>query len=198
MDDLEANKEDDIGTDIHIAAEFYKDGSWHLANIVLTQDRNYRAFAVLANVRNGVGFAGFSTGEALIPISEPRGLPDDMSPELRTKLEMKIKDDEDAEQFWLGNQSFSWVTLKELLEYDLDAPVTVRGYVSREAAQRYRETGEIPGSFAASTWTHHEGFEQIEWQVPIRESAWLIPRLIEEIRGLGDPENVRLVFGFDN
>jgi hypothetical protein len=165
---------------------------------MLTHDRNYRAFAVLANVRNGYGFGGFSTGEAIEPISEPRGLPDDMSPELRTKLEKEIEDNEDAEQFRLGDQSFSWVTLKELLEYDLDAPVTVRGYVPRESAQRYRETGEIPRSYAASTWTHHEGFEQIEWQVPIRESAWLIPELIEEIRGLGDPENVRLVFGFDS
>lgn len=187
-----------MGTDIHIAAEFYRNGSWNLADIPLTQDRNYRAFAVLANVRNGYGFGGFSTGEPLVPISEPRGLPDDISLGLRTKLEKKYEDDEDAEHFWLGDQSFSWVTLKELLEYDLDGPVTVRGYVTREAAQRYRETGEIPRSSAASTWTHQAGLEQIEWQVPIRESAWLIPRLIEEIRDLGSPENVRLVFGFDS
>ena len=69
-----------MGTDIHIVVEIYKDHGWHLTDIVPSQDRNYRAFAVLADVRNGYGFAGFSTGDAVIPISEPRGLPDDMSP----------------------------------------------------------------------------------------------------------------------
>ena len=120
-----------------------------------------------------------------------------MSQELRVKLEQKIDDEDDAvDGLWLGDHSFSWVTLKELLDYDLDAPVTVRGYVPQETAKRFRETGENPDSWA--TWTPLPGFERIEWQMPIRQMASLIPRLIEEISVLGDPENVRLVFGFDN
>ena len=82
------------------------------------------------------------------------------------------------------------------MDYDLDANVTVCGYVSTEIAERYRETGEIRSSYCA--WTSQPGFEQIEWQEPIRKSAWLIPRLIKKLSGLGDPENVRLVFGFDS
>lgn len=186
-----------MGTDIHIAVEVREEDGWHLADIPVTQDRNYRAFAVLADVRNGYGFGGFSTGEALQPISEPRGLPEDMSKELRLKLDAQDDaDGEDAEYFWLGDHSFSWVTLKELLEYDLDTPVVISGYVASEAARRYRETGETPHSFAA--WTPQPGFERLEWQEPIRNMAPLISVLIEEISPLGEPQNVRLVFGFDN
>jgi len=186
-----------MGTDIHIVAEFYKNDCWHLAELELTHDRNYRAFAILADVRNGYGFAGFSTGDVLTPISEPRGLPDDMSPELRAKLEPKTDAEDNAvDGLYLGDHSFSWVTLKELLDYDLDVPVTVGGYVTEETARRYRETGETPNTWAA--WTPQPGFERIEWQKPIRQMASLIPRLIEEISILGDPQNVRLVFGFDD
>ena len=46
-------------------------------------DRNYDLFAMLANLRNGVGFAGRRRGEVLDPIDEPRGIPEDASPEYR-------------------------------------------------------------------------------------------------------------------
>ncbi len=190
-----------MGTDIHIAVEIYRDGGWHLVDVPVTEDRNYRAFALLANVRNGYGFAGFSTGEELEPIDEPRGLPEDMSPELRAALEDDSDEDVsayDSEGIWLGDEPYSWVTLRELLDYNLDAPVIVSGYVTKEAAQRYRETGERPRSHAAAVFANRENFERLEWEEPIRESAWLIPQLIEEISGLGEPENVRLVFGFDS
>ena len=42
-----------MGTDIHLAAEVFEDGRWHLAEVDLPDYRNYRAFAVLADVRNG-------------------------------------------------------------------------------------------------------------------------------------------------
>jgi hypothetical protein len=117
-----------MGTDIHIAVEVRRPDGWHLSDLVVTQNRNYRAFAVLADVRNGYGFAGSDTGEALKPISEPRGLPADMSPELRLRLDENENENEraapvdiDSEEnaFWLGDHSFSHVTLRELLDYDL-------------------------------------------------------------------------------
>ena len=46
--------------------------------------RNYNLFAILANVRNGRGFAGAKTGEGFIPISEPRGFPMDACEETKT------------------------------------------------------------------------------------------------------------------
>ena len=186
-----------MGTDIHIAVEIFRDGGWHLSDAEVTEDRNYRAFAVLADVRNGYGFGGFSTGEALMPIDEPRGLPDDLSPELRRAAPESSSDDY-SNHVWLGDHSFSWVTLKELLDYDLDEPVIVQGYVSKEEARHYRETGEKPRSYAAAVFANLENFEYLKWPEPIRESAWLIPKLIEELTPLGEPDNVRIVFGFDS
>lgn len=50
--------------------------------------RNYDAFAVLANVRNGTGFAGVVTGDVFVPLSEPRDLPEDLSLRLRRVFSM--------------------------------------------------------------------------------------------------------------
>ena len=165
-----------MGTDIHIAAEIFKDGRWRLADVDLPENRNYWAFAVLADVRNGYGFAGIDKGDPITPISEPRGLPDNMSTELRALLDRTEFDD--GSWFWLGAHSFSWVTL------------------SPENATRFRETGQPPDSWDG--WTSKPNYERIEWEEPIRQCASLIPMLIDEIKDLGKPEKVRLVFGFDD
>lgn len=200
-----------MGTDIHLAAEYYQEGRWHLAHIELPCYRNYRAFAILADVRNGYTFAGFDTGDPVIPISYPRGLPDDMSEELRALLDNEdeeddwqldqedltsILDEEEQHHLWLGDHSFSWVTLQELLDYDLDQPVSLRGMVSPEAARLWHENREPPAVVAGYSsqpdWVH------LEWTRPLRESASLISDLIDALTPLGDPPHVRLVFGFDN
>jgi hypothetical protein len=64
----------------------------------------HRVFSMLAGVRNGHGFAGIKTGEPITPISEPRGLPDDVCAE--------IKEISDA---WdIDGHSHSHFTLAEL------------------------------------------------------------------------------------
>jgi hypothetical protein len=95
-----------MGTDIHLAAEVFTEGRWQLVETELPDYRNYTAFAILADVRNGYGFAGFDTGEPVIPISEPRDFPDDLSDELQALL-----DRVDGQSIYLGDDSFSWVTL---------------------------------------------------------------------------------------
>ena len=198
-----------MGTDIHLAAEYYQDGCWHLAHVELPNERNYRAFAILADVRNGYTFAGFDTGDAVIPISEPRGFPEDMSNELRALLDDEeeenyqfdqdefeaILKNEEQDHIWLGDHSISWVTLQELLDYDLDQPLTHRGMVSPEAARRWKENREPPGVVAGYSsqpdWVH------LEWSRPLRESAPLISELIDALTPLGDPPYVRIIFGFD-
>lgn len=49
--------------------------------------RSYVVFAYLADVRNGQGFAGCDTGNSIVPIAEPRGLPHDCS--------LTVKDESD-------------------------------------------------------------------------------------------------------
>lgn len=67
-----------MGTDIHSVAQVRKDGKWlTVLQDVCGDGRNYDTFAMLANVRNGRGFAGVKTGDGFPFIAEPRGLPDD-------------------------------------------------------------------------------------------------------------------------
>jgi hypothetical protein len=105
-----------MGCDIHIFAEVKIEGKWEVVKEKVFkgyQDeptsepfgfRSYDTFAILANVRNGRGFAGVKTGEGFIPISEPKGLPDDVSEKVKGS----------AEHWDLDGHSHSYHTLKDL------------------------------------------------------------------------------------
>jgi hypothetical protein len=83
------------------------------------EDRNYDLFAMLADVRNGRGFAGIPTGEGFDPICVPKGFPEDAHYETREAFEK-----------WDGDgHSHSHLTLTELLAYDWDGQKTQRGGV---------------------------------------------------------------------
>lgn len=49
--------------------------------------RHYFLFGILANVRNGYGFAGCSTGDWIVPIDLPRGIPNDLKDVLKSSNE---------------------------------------------------------------------------------------------------------------
>jgi hypothetical protein len=129
--------------------------------------RGYDVFAILGNVRNGTGFAGVKTSSGFVPISDGRGIPDDLSPQIRDHLtrigytveqgglvyDAEIDEDDDegslyekmeAERdgYWsLGDHSFSWVLLSEIFEYDWDRSVTKEGWVDPVEFEEYRKTG---------------------------------------------------------
>ena len=183
-----------MGCDIHPYVEVRRNGKWMRAQVKVPDDRNYWAFAKLANVRNGFGFAGTDTGDAVIPISEPRGLPADTS----------IQDSEDIEYdepgyTWLGDHSHSWVTLAELLAVDYTESVIHRGMVKHDAAEKYRKHGWLPREWcSAISGQGAEEYERLEWKEPLYDAAPLLPKIIAAICHLGKPEDVRLVFGFDS
>lgn len=156
-----------MGCDIHLYVEVKKNGKWKSADewkkdedgYVSTVDpiyrgRNYDLFAVLANVRNGYGFAGRPTGEGFNPISHPKGTPKDVSDEVRSKIE-----DMDSD-----GHSHSWLTVKELLDFDW--------------AQKTMAYG------SSDTYAAHCGK--------------FFTESIPKLQSLGDPEDVRIVFFFDN
>lgn len=109
-------------------------------------DRNYLLFAILANVRNQYNIQ---------PISQPKGLPKDVSHEVK-----KQNDEENGDA-----HTRSWLTLKELLEYDWQ--------------QKYEDD-------------NNEIFPLEAMVIPFVNE--FIPRLSE----IDEPENVRMVFWFDN
>lgn len=115
------------------------DHEWE-SNAPLTDEpigvRNYRLFSVLADVRNGHGFAGAPTGDRIEPLpGAPRGFPDDVSEEVQKSL-----DD------WDGH-SDSWCLLQELLDYNWDAPYSYTGVMSAEQYEALQD-GTEPESWS--------------------------------------------------
>lgn len=123
-----------MGTDIHFYVERRENGAWvscdtwepseyddHALIVPCSKqfydNRNYDLFAMLANVRNGRGFAGITTGLGFNPITEPRGLPNNLSPE----MQIEIKNLEHTP---------SWLLVSELMAYDWTQTTTKRGVVS--------------------------------------------------------------------
>lgn len=206
------------------------------------RSRNYDLFGILANVRNGRGFAGVPTGTGFNPISEPRGLPEDVSPEVKA-----ISDR------WDGNgHSHSWLTLAELLAYDWNQTTKHTGMVNMLSFAEFQAKGKPQawcGSVVGKTIKQISNEEMAkrvaQHQAPIAEwveanrkidsdpktaiealvkvtqetqgddefnyytrIVWeesyadcckeFLSQTVPKLQALGSPENVRIVFFFDN
>lgn len=145
-----------MGTDIHFFVEKRINGIWHSCDKWELEekgtpdqywgvdwkaqyygDRNYDAFAILADVRNGYGFAGVDTGDGFIPISQPKGLPDDMS-----KHMIQYMNDRD----WYHDHT--WLTLEEILNYNWNRATKHRGVVNLAEYYRWTKKGRgCPDSY---------------------------------------------------
>lgn len=156
--------------------------------------RNYSRFATLANVRN-YGDTPY--------IDDPRGLPDDITKEVK----------EDAESWGDDGHSHSYFTLKELIDFQKNAPpLRHRGMISLEAQKALDETGKTPDEWCQGT--NMKGWDWREWT---EENTVLVP-LIEAIKQRADElyviygwlweeepdeaykraDDIRIVFWFDN
>ena len=161
--------------------------------VPIFKDRNYELFATLADVRN----RGYIT-----PISEPRGLPDDVH-----YITKALSDS------WgdIGH-SHSYYTLRELEDYMSNAPtITYSGMISEEQANDLDKFNIYPTSWCQSTTM--DGYTHRTWTVPDEN----VPRLIKAMKkrcadenyirkwhknyeGLikKQADNFRIVFWFDN
>ena len=123
-----------MGTDIHgVFQRYTNEQGWEDVPSEYGQGRHYQLFAVLAGVRNGRGFAGARTGEAVKPIVEPRGLPDDFQhdgfynhyvPAVECVYpwgrEDRTKHPEDYDnplEVWMGDHTHSFLYSSEMLEW---------------------------------------------------------------------------------
>ena len=136
-----------MGCDIHgvLQSRGY-DGKFH-TECEMEDTRNYKLFAILANVRNGYGFAGVPTHEAIQPIAEPRGLPEDF----------KVFGDEhvygfDNRKEWLGDHSRTWLTATEIRDYPYwDTPIEFCGIIPKDVYTK-RVPGSIPHEWSGGVW----------------------------------------------
>jgi len=229
-----------MGCDIHLAAEVRQDGVWTPAQEFENEEgcirvkgkgfyggRNYRLFSILADVRNGYGFAGVRTGEGFCPISPPRGIPEDCHPATRLYLES-----------YDPGHSHSYHTMAQLLEFDWTQVSRLQGVLSAKEFwdwDRYsRGQGEGPESWCggvggigvrvleeeemrpiinaklAGIQNHAEKLKVLETELPglYVRCAWDLPyyKCADEFMSctmprlwkLGRPEDVRILFFFDN
>lgn len=205
-----------MGTDIHCFVEKRNkkgdweqitgfETSWGTDEVSPLENRNYDMFAVLAGVRNGVGFAGVRTGEPVEPISKPRGLPYDISDEVFKEL-----DHED----WIYDTS--WLTVQDLLNYDIDKVKKHEGFVSAEAYRRYKDgLGFTSCGYTSAPKCDIKDLEEMDakypekrycaklhWEEPLKEACSpLFDTALKQLIGRCDEEDhsdVRIVFGFDN
>lgn len=224
-----------MGCDIHDYVEIMKDGKWQhydwraefqdgtyddgspkhnwekILDHPLYIGRNYNLFAVLANVRNGRGFAGVPTGVGFKPICGPRGLPDNVSQDIA----------QESDSWGVDGHSHSWLKLDELLDYDWNGQSTQQfGVVSIDEYRQYKENGK-PFSWSDDVWGSkikkisnlemdkflENGFPNddlhyythIIWEESYRDAVgkyWF--NVMEYLKTLGEPDEVRLVFWFDN
>ena len=237
-----------MGCDIHMYVERKKDGKWIAARAELFviedeeyntvpdipyeqkiySDRNYSLFAILANVRNGFGFAGCDTGEGFVPIAEPRGLPNDVCMEVK-----EVSDEWDCD-----GHSHSWFTLEELLNYNWTQTTIRRGWINGlkywDWCRYNRGAGESPESWCGSVsgrsvihmtvdkmdelikactedkQSYREKREsvekslsntycKVEWKQPYYKCVRkFLSDVIPQLLRIGKPDEVRIVFWFDN
>lgn len=236
-----------MGCDIHLYVEKLQDGKWVAADR-WTKDkyaeegedrltveyenryytgRNYNLFAILADVRNGRGFAGVKTGEGFNPICEPKGLPEDCSPEV----------ERESDSWGSDGHSHSWLTVAELMAYDWTQVSCLQGWVDAVNFEEFdrwrRDQGEGPEEYCggvSGSATRHvsnddmramikgkaEGiygsayqaaiaaaapgcYTLIEWTIPYYKCASkFLSEVIPRLWLLGQPSEVRIVFWFDN
>lgn len=194
-----------MGTDIHGIMQLKNDDrSWKTVE-VLELGRNYNLFAVLANVRNGFGFAGVKTSEQLPCISEPKGIPEDIYetceidewgnvrhyPGFLFRSYTWIND-----SVWLGDHSHTWLTVKEIIDFDWDYVGKFQGYVSPQIDKETPKDTE-PAMYCGGT--SNKDWVLRKWKKPlyscVSKDFW---HLIEAYKNFTSPENARIVIGFDS
>lgn len=203
-----------MGCDIHINVEVRKNGIWnHVKKLWGTWDndintykeiyesRNYILFALLANVRNQYN---------LTPISQPKGLPKDIT--------ISVK--EESNEWGTDGHSHSWLTLKELIEFNWENEFLNEGCVNAAQFKDYLDNGK------PSSWCRGVGLVSVETptstrnmienyglQHPFLEKTYTVvswsenyksycseffEKTIPKLKELGKPEDVRIVFWFDS
>lgn len=222
-----------MGCDIHCYAEvrkgkkwvqvgkefknaYYRPGDTGPYNDQYTEEpyheRNYDLFAMLADVRNGSGFAGCPTGDGFNIISDPKGLPKDVSAGVKKH----------AKAWGEDGHSHSWHTLKDLLEWNWDQVTVHQGFVTLEEYKTFKEEGFphawcggvgggntkvisnaemdalLDGTKKADKGSSY--YTSIRWEESYRGAAgdWWFKETLPALKRLGKPEDVRIVFWFDN
>lgn len=187
-----------MGTDIHGVAEIKNEqGEWVVWSRI-PDTRNYRLFAALADVRNGVGFAFSYTHDTIETLTSDRGLPDDFA------------GDSDA---YIGH-SQGWVTLEEVFAWDgWNQTLRETGLLSKEQylkwdrqtfpSECYRFLMGHPDAVvldmeAAADAVPDGAYVRVYWSFPLRERCLEFLSWCEKLKNEVEEGACRIVFWFDS
>lgn len=156
-----------MGCDIHAYVERLNGaGEWEFVDIPVFDCRAYGIFGFLADVRNY---------SLVPPITEPRGLPDSLSPQVANEAKW-WNDDMHTE---------SWLIVSELARFDYNQYMNDRR-VKRQIGPNSWDCGATGAPEEGTVKTYRDFLG--DWYM----------REIERLASVGDPDKVRVVFWFDN
>lgn len=195
-----------MGCDIHMYVERRGPEGWEHVSPEQWggfHDRNYELFAWLAGVRNYHGQT---------PLDDPRGVPQDAS--------VHVKQEE--ERWGSDGHSHTWLVVSELRAGLDNLVVHHAGIVDEVHYLKWKDSGaDYPDSWCQGTsvpviseadylrgerpetpsqpdWLKGKFGIQCEWSLSGTVSFSRFHKLLDGVSKLGGPEDVRLVFWFDN
>lgn len=196
-----------MGCDIHTITEIKRQGKWERVPEVPAEftERCYSVFAFLANVRNSWDIDGF----------KPKGLPEDIS---GLKFDKYDDDDDYAIDFSAENENFhshSYLSLQELLSKDTSDLTMTKCKILKEFYNKFTELGGVMPDGMVVVEREQELCsiveiirESIEPTVIVKwpnDNTKTHPVIegIKNLQSIADkydvsPENIRIVFAFDN
>lgn len=148
-----------MGTDVHVIFEKKVSkgngtvqSEWEPITSKYEENRHYRLFSWLADVRNGYGFAGAPTNTRIEPIVEPRGIPTEY---------------EDDSTFWKGDHSRSWLLGSEIIAaIDHIHGIGAEGVIPIEAYHAWDKVSAPDGYIGAVGGLHIVIVNQSEVETP--------------------------------
>lgn len=211
-----------MGTDIHgifqkRTGRVNNKDTWETVESEYEENRHYQLFAILAGVRNGFGFAGIKTGEPVIPISEPRGLPADLKlvdedHYAHYPFPRKYYEPDETDK-WLGDHTHSWLSGDEILDYFFaDKKTEQCGVITKEEYSLWE--GGRPNSYCGDTsglgGTVIDSTEvgtykltgkdfshvRVKWNSDLNDEVSYFIKEVERLVELHG--EIRFVFGFDS
>jgi len=192
-----------MGCDIHLFVEKKEKDGWKFIKDIDTDiGRDYRLFSVLAGVRN--------TTKA-IPISLPKGIPNDVSDAVHENIDQCS---------FLGDHSHSFLTLEEILNFNWDQKHVFNKIVNENEFKTFISKG-IPNSWCSCVagpnvrivsnkrmkqivsleplWGQLLFYTKVKWELSYKKSSpYFIEKFIPKLKALGEPHKIRIVFCFDN
>lgn len=190
-----------MGCDIHSYVEVMKNQRWilHTPEPGYTW-RDYGMFGILAGVR----MRGFN------PMAKHRGLPKNVSKEVK----------ELADEYGGDGHTHSYLTLKEILDYDYDQTIPLHGVLSAKKYDQWDKKSTPYLDYANSEYVlmpeaykllkqnnaldkNVDYYIKTTWNSPYRSFVngdwWaFVERLKGYAEEFGGNENVRYIFWFDN